>query len=293
MPTEDQIEELAGLLEKYDISKEKFEEIEHINIQNCTREEFEHALKHFKNLILAYDGKTLANFKQEQETQKQQVQTPLIKNTPNNNTPNNTSKQEKPEQKPETEKPIEKPIEKPSQQINPVQKINSDLSNQAEPYQIFDILDSEQIVEYMETALDQSYFYSMYREGREIFGISYAGTIAVAKALVAKRKANGEGGIEVLPDIIINETPDTYRAIVRAKDKSIDLTVVGTSEQPKLRKICEKKDYTTGKCIQYRTEPDPFAYTIAVSKASRNALRQLIPEEAILQLYSDWKKKKR
>ncbi len=177
------------------------------------------------------------------------------------------------------------------------EKVNTEIEPReqgtgTEPYSFFDALDTDQIVTYMETILDTQFFYSFNKEGKEIYGISYRGTLEVAKALSYKRSSlNGSGGIEVLPDIIISETSESIRAVVRARDKSIDLTVLGTAEQPKYRRICERRE--NGKCTQYRLEPDPFAYTIAVSKATRNALRQLIPEDAVLQLYQEWKNKRK
>lgn len=261
-PTESQVNLLKKLLNERNMTIDEFEDINGIKMDTITKYELGSLLE---NMINRPNSKSISQSLNQQQAVTQSLNQPQT----TTQTPNKQSQQQ-------------------SHQI--IQRINNDVDTD-EPYGLFDALDNDQIVKYMETAMEQSYFYVIPMDNREIYGISYAGTIAVAKALSAKRKINGEGGIEILPDVIVTETSDTIRAIVRAKDKSIDLIVIGTSEQPKMKKICERRE--NGKCVQYRLEVDPFAYTIAVSKASRNALRQLIPEDAILQLYADWKNKKK
>ncbi|MEM3264575.1 MAG: hypothetical protein QXH07_01300 [Thermoplasmata archaeon] len=169
-----------------------------------------------------------------------------------------------------------------------VKKINTELKSDEEAYELFDMLDSKQIVDYMETSLAQEYFYQFTLEGREVIGISYSGTIAIAKTISAHNKTLGLGGLEVLPDVIMLETEDKYRAFVRAKDNATGLIVLGYAEMPKVRKIWIDKSKN-----EYTSKEDPFASTIAVSKATRNALRHLIPEKEIISLYNEWRQNKK
>lgn len=169
-----------------------------------------------------------------------------------------------------------------------IKKINTELSSDEEAYELFDMLDNEQIVKYMETSLAQEYFYQFPLEGRDVVGISYAGTIAIAKTISARNKTMGLGGLEVLPDVVMMETEDKYRVFVRAKDNATGLIALGYAEMSKTKKIWTNKARN-----EYTIKEDPFASTIAVSKATRNALRHLIPEKEIISLYNEWKQNKR
>jgi hypothetical protein len=158
--------------------------------------------------------------------------------------------------------------------------------NEEAKYALMEALDEQQIIDYLENRLVTDYFYEFTVGGSPVIGISYAGTIQAAKVVSAEKKAMG-GGIEVLPDVVIEDIKDDrdiekWGAYVRAVDHSINFTVMGYADQSKMR---------WNKKLQ-RWEADPFARRSVVSKATRNALRQLIPEKKILEMYREYKKEK-
>ena len=187
----------------------------------------------------------------------------------------------------QSEKEAEKSMSKPTEVIK---RINTDLSNttEQEAYEMFDLLDTEQIVKYFETSLAQEYFYQFSIENKEVIGISYAGTIAIARTMSARNKTMGLGGIEILHDVQLVENEDLFRAYVWARDNATGLTVMGYAENKKNKKVWISKQENT-----FRMKEDPFASTIAISKATRNAIRHLIPEKEIIILYEEWEKSKK
>jgi hypothetical protein len=84
------------------------------------------------------------------------------------------------------------------------------------------------------------------------------------------------GHIQV-QEVKIDENEESYKAIAWAYDKERDLRVMGAAEQPKIQSWDKKKD--------------EFALAKVVSKAQRNALRNLIPETMISEAYKWWKSK--
>lgn len=162
---------------------------------------------------------------------------------------------------------------------NDVKHINSaiSVSSDEERIRLMEAMDERQIIEYFEGHLAQDYFYEFDLKGRKIVGISFAGTIQVAKVLAADHRNNG--GIEVLPDIRVEDRGDSIYAFVRATDHSINFTGLGFADEAKRRYNKEKKEW----------EDVPHVVRIAVSKATRNVLRQLIPEKQVLELYREWK----
>lgn len=146
-----------------------------------------------------------------------------------------------------------------------------------------EMLDDRQIVEYLEGRLVDELFYEFDVGGRPVVGISFAGTIEAAKTVSAQKKKSG-GGIEVLPDVRVEEIENgkKYAAYVRAIDKGINFVVVGYADKEKMRYNKAKRKF----------EEDPFARRSVISMAQRNALRHLIPEQEILALYREWKKRK-
>jgi hypothetical protein len=104
------------------------------------------------------------------------------------------------------------------------------------------------------------------------------------------------------------ESPDgsTFRAIATVKDLTTGEKRPGVYEQSKFRrrnvwdghhkKIGEElvmvDMYEGDKKVGREPQRDPFAYTIASSKATRNGMRAFIPEPIILSMYEQWKKNK-
>jgi len=176
---------------------------------------------------------------------------------------------EKPAQTPQ----IEKWQNKVNQEIAPTEKVDE--------FSIFEKLDEQQIVEELEGKVITEYFYSFLVGGREVTGISWAGIKAVARFMSMQNSQHGLGGIEVLPIDIekdIKETDQYIIATARAVDHGAGLSMVGISKQPK---YITRKDGTQAL--------DEFALVKACSKAMRNAIRALIPESIIIEMYNKWK----
>ncbi|MFQ6039821.1 MAG: hypothetical protein ACE5PV_03110 [Candidatus Poribacteria bacterium] len=118
-------------------------------------------------------------------------------------------------------------------------------------YEVIDQADDQAIVEMMTGQAIQDYVYSFKQGGRVIEGLTLAGI---------NEAANRRGGIAV-EDIQFEEKEDSWIAIVKATDSFTGSSRYGAFEQPK----------KTG------ARDDPFAFTKAIHKAQRNAIKQLLP----------------
>jgi len=112
-------------------------------------------------------------------------------------------------------------------------------------------LDDSTIVRMMQGHAIQEYVYSFKQGGRTVEGLTLAGI---------NEAANRRGGIEV-SDIEVEEGEASFRAIVKATDVEKRTSRYGAFEQAKM---------SGGKA-------DPYAFTKAVHKAQRNAVKQLLP----------------
>jgi hypothetical protein len=106
--------------------------------------------------------------------------------------------------------------------------------------------DESQILAEMRGELIEDLVYSVDIQGRRVTNLSYAGV----KEAIRRR-----GNLEIL-EVRTEETSDEIRALVRVRDHENRIDVLGASS-------AEKKK--------------PFAYTLAVNKAERNAFAKLIP----------------
>jgi len=106
--------------------------------------------------------------------------------------------------------------------------------------------DENQILAEMRGELVEDLVYSVDIQGRRVTNLSYAGV----KEAIRRR-----GNVEIL-EVRTEETPDAIRGLVRVRDHDNRIDVLGVSSSEK------------GK---------PFAYTLAVNKAERNAFAKLIP----------------
>jgi len=132
-----------------------------------------------------------------------------------------------------------------------------------EDYELLDKRDEEQILAEIKGNIITEMFYSFPMDGRTVTGVSWVGTKEIARQY---------GNIS-MDFIKVEETPDSYIAIVKATDTKRGTSLLGTAMQPKL--------------MQTRKGPveDRFAYTKAVSKAQRNGIRAIIPERYLLEMY--------
>ncbi len=111
------------------------------------------------------------------------------------------------------------------------------------------------------------YFYSFELRGRKVIGLSYAGVKAIIRRM---------GRIEIL-EIKVEEKTKSWFVLVKARDKLKDLEAYGAAIQP--------KQFLGG-------GENPFALTVAVSKAQRNAWRHFIDEKIVTETYRAWLKER-
>ena len=122
-------------------------------------------------------------------------------------------------------------------------------------YAVVDQVDDQAIVELMTGQTIQDYVYSFKQGGRTVEGLTLAGI---------NEAANRRGGIQV-EEIKYEELENSWIATAKAVDTITGSSRYGAYEQPK----------TAG------NRPDPFAFTKAIHKAQRNAIKQLIPVPVI------------
>lgn len=121
--------------------------------------------------------------------------------------------------------------------------------------EVVDQVDDQAIVELMTGQTIQDYVYSFRQGGRVVEGLTLAGI---------NEAANRRGGIQV-EELKYEELENSWIATVKAVDTITGSSRWGAYEQPKMN----------------GSRPDPFAFTKAVHKAQRNAIKQLIPVPVI------------
>lgn len=121
--------------------------------------------------------------------------------------------------------------------------------------EVVDQVDDQAIVELMTGQTIQDYVYSFRQGGRVVEGLTLAGI---------NEAANRRGGIQV-EELKYEEQENSWIATVKAVDTITGSSRWGAYEQPKMN----------------GSRPDPFAFTKAVHKAQRNAIKQLIPVPVI------------
>ena len=122
-------------------------------------------------------------------------------------------------------------------------------------YEVVDQVDDQAIIELMTGQTIQDYVYSFKQGGRTVEGLTLAGI---------NEAANRRGGIQV-EEVKYEEQENSWIATAKAVDTITGSSRYGAYEQPKM---------TGGR-------PDPFAFTKAIHKAQRNAIKQLIPVPVI------------
>lgn len=122
-------------------------------------------------------------------------------------------------------------------------------------YEVVDQVDDQAIIELMTGQTIQDYVYSFKQGGRTVEGLTLAGI---------NEAANRRGGIQV-EDVTYEEREHSWIAVAKATDTLTGSSRYGAYEQAKMM----------------GSRPDPFAFTKAVHKAQRNAIKQLIPVPVI------------
>ncbi|MDG6923433.1 MAG: hypothetical protein JRN67_09100, partial [Nitrososphaerota archaeon] len=139
------------------------------------------------------------------------------------------------------------------------------------PFVKFDEYDEMQIAEEAKGKVIEEYFYSFEQDGKKVVGISYSGVRHVATEMMK------QGFPITIDSCDVVDNGETYRAKAVAKNLTTNVCFPGFAEQA--------KKFKSG-------HVNPFAYTIAASKAERNALRKHIPETAIKESYKIWQQSK-
>lgn len=138
--------------------------------------------------------------------------------------------------------------------------------------------DDQQILAALGGELIEEYIYS-FRDGRghRQVGLSWAGVREMAQM-------RGNIGIDDNPDI--SEADDHFRVVVKATDYLRNVSVLAGCHQPKKMrvKVLDNQGKETG---EYALVDDDFAFQKALSKAQRNAIKNLMPETVIKKLMDE------
>lgn len=118
--------------------------------------------------------------------------------------------------------------------------------------------DDEAIIAMMTGQAIQEYVYSFRQGGKTVEGLTLAGI---------NEAANRRGGIQV-SEVTYEEREHSWLAIVKATDTFTNSSRYGAYEQPK----------------RSGGREDPFAFTKAIHKAQRNAVKQLLPTPVIKEI---------
>jgi len=132
--------------------------------------------------------------------------------------------------------------------------------------EVIDNVDDQTIVEMMTGQAIQDYVYSFKQGGKMVEGLTLAGI---------NEAANRRGGIQV-NTIEYEEREGAWVATAEAIDTITGNSRYGAYEQPKM--INGRKD--------------PFAFTKAIHKAQRNAIKQLLPVPVIREVLNFYLKRK-
>ena len=132
--------------------------------------------------------------------------------------------------------------------------------------EVIDQVDDQAIVEMMTGQTIQDYVYSFKQGNKMVEGLTLAGI---------NEAANRRGGIQV-NEINYEETEHSWIATAEAVDTITGNSRYGAFEQPKMM----------------GGRPDPFAFTKAIHKAQRNAVKQLIPVPVIREVLNFYLKRK-
>ena len=133
-------------------------------------------------------------------------------------------------------------------------------------YEVVDQVDDQTIVELMTGQTIQDYVYSFKQGGRVVEGLTLAGI---------NEAANRRGGIQV-EEVNYEEQEHSWIATAKAVDTLTGSSRWGAYEQTKMN----------------GGRPDPFAFTKAVHKAQRNAIKQLLPVPVIREVLNFYLRRK-
>jgi len=156
-----------------------------------------------------------------------------------------------------------------------------------ESFELLDQRDEEQILAEIKGQIITEMFYELTVGGKKVTGISLVGIKEISRKY---------GGIS-MGHPKVDDLGDCYAANILATDKRNDVTFGGTALQPKqmtVHDLDKNGSWLKDADGAYVTHlvPDSFAYTKAVSKARRNAIRALLPERYLIEMYQYFKNQK-
>ena len=151
---------------------------------------------------------------------------------------------------------------------NPISKRTDEEGQQLA--QQMDDFDESQIAEEMKGKVINEYFYEFKEAGTTKVGLSFAGV----KYMAGIFREQGHALSIEHTNIELSPAGDSWLGNAICKDLATGEKRGGHFEQPRER---------NGK-------PNPFAYTLAGSKAERNAMRHFMPESAIVKAKEEWEK---
>jgi len=129
-----------------------------------------------------------------------------------------------------------------------------------QPFREMELRDEAQILAEMEGKYLDEFVYQIKQGNRTVTGLSKAGVFEIAYRM---------GNIKVNL-VKLEDTGDQYLVVCEATDSERGNTRLGVSTQSKTLKRRDGSE-----------EPDKFALQKAMSKAQRNAMRALMPEEML------------
>ena len=114
------------------------------------------------------------------------------------------------------------------------------------------------------------------KEGKKlVVGISVDGAKEIARLL---------GNIEILPDVKVQERDDYFYGMIRAKDLLRNVTLAGFGRQSM---------YILGESNEPTDRRDEMAYVKALSKAQRNGILSVAPQEAVVKIVQQFIEQKK
>ena len=141
-----------------------------------------------------------------------------------------------------------------------------------EEFAIMERKDEEQILAELKGHYLEEFVYSFDHAGRRVIGLSWAGV---------KECAYRMGGIDVV-DCRVEDKGDYWLVLAKAVDRTTGSGRYGISTQPKKMKLKDGSE-----------QEDLFSLPKALSKAQRNAIRGLIPEQYIKTFLDHYLQEKR
>lgn len=148
-------------------------------------------------------------------------------------------------------------------------------------FQTMDKADEEQIEAELKGAVAEEMVYSFPVGGRDVKGLSKAGTWAVMRAFNKAKGGKLKIVLSPVKDGLLTSTPDGYGFVANASLVGEDGTVLENSGGG----AEANKNDARGR--------GSFALAIAVTKAQRNAIRSLLPDDIVKKYIEKWSKQQK